>query len=226
MNYCTRAYSKQSICYLSERSQQQQQQNSSQKKESESVQNKESTVRKIQENTRLDTVEEDKLSGWFSPRGLAAWELAGPAHPGGYEPIKHPLETGLTFSCQKGVANAVPWWLDGWHLSGRAIPTSCVSRRGAGRLCRCGCSPPAPPRLQATSWHRSSPCSHERGGRGAQGHGSDARAGTSPPLATHWPRALPPAQGAAWVCQVCNSSLFFPNNALWPVLHRGQRQDD
>lgn len=68
MNYRTRAYSKQSICYLSERSQQQQQ-NSSQKKESESVQNKESTVRKSQENTRLDKAEEDKLSGRFLPWG-------------------------------------------------------------------------------------------------------------------------------------------------------------
>lgn len=78
MNYCTRAYSKQSICYLLKRSQQQQQQNSSQKKESESVQNKESTVRKIQENTRLDKAEEDKLSGRFPPQGSrrgSSWDL-------------------------------------------------------------------------------------------------------------------------------------------------------
>lgn len=83
MNYCTRAYSKQSICYLLERSQRQQQQNSSQKKETESVQNKESTVRKIQENTRLDMAEKDKLSGRFLPWGLTAWELTGPAHSRG-----------------------------------------------------------------------------------------------------------------------------------------------
>lgn len=87
MNYCTRAYSKQSICYLLERSQWRQQQNSSQKNESESVQNKESTVRKIQENMRLDTAEEDKLSGRSLPRGLTAWELTGPAHSRRYESI-------------------------------------------------------------------------------------------------------------------------------------------
>lgn len=85
MNYCTRAYSKQSICYLLERSQHQQ--NSSQKKESESVQNKESTVRKIQENTRPDTAEEDKLSGRFLLQGLTAWELMGPACSRAYESI-------------------------------------------------------------------------------------------------------------------------------------------
>lgn len=85
MNYCTRAYSKQSICYLLERSQHQQ--NSSQKKESESVQNKESTVRKIQENTRPDTAEEDKLSGRFLLQGLTAWELTGPACSRAYESI-------------------------------------------------------------------------------------------------------------------------------------------
>lgn len=93
MNYCTRAYSKQSICYLLGRSQQQQ--NSSQRKESESVQNKESTVRRSQENTRLDMAEVDKLSSRFLLQGLTAWELTGPACSRGYESIKHLMETVL-----------------------------------------------------------------------------------------------------------------------------------
>lgn len=73
MNYSTRAYSKQSICSLFERSQQQEQ-NSSQKKDSESVSETE-YWRKIQENMRLDKAEEDKLSGRFLPWELWAWEL-------------------------------------------------------------------------------------------------------------------------------------------------------
>lgn len=68
-------------------------------KESESVQNKECTVRKIQENTRLDMAEEDKLSGRFPPQGITAWELMGPANSRGYESIKHPMETVLPFKC-------------------------------------------------------------------------------------------------------------------------------
>lgn len=105
MNYCTRAYSKQSICYLLERSQRQQQQKSSQRKESESVQNKESTVRKIQEHTRLDTAEEDELTGRVLSRGFTAWELMGPAHFRGCKSIKHPMETVRLFKRHMGDAN-------------------------------------------------------------------------------------------------------------------------
>lgn len=126
MNYCTRAYSKQSICYLLERSQQQQ--NSSQKKESESVQNKESTVRKIQENTRLDKAEEDKLSGRLPPWGLTAWELTGPALSRGYESTKHQTETVLPFKCQKGAPNIVLSWLDSNYLHLQATDTFLVAQ--------------------------------------------------------------------------------------------------
>lgn len=126
MNYCTRAYSKQSICYLLERSQQQQ--NSSQKKESESVQNKESTVRKIQENTRLDKAEEDKLSGRLPPWGLTAWELTGPALSRGYESTKHQTETVLPFKRQKGAPNIVLSWLDSNYLHLQATDTFLVAQ--------------------------------------------------------------------------------------------------
>lgn len=124
MNYCTRAYSKQSICYLLERSQQQQ--NSSQKNESESVQNKESTVRKIKENTRLDMAEEDKLSSRFLLQGLTAWELTGPACSRGYESIKHLMETVLPFQRQKGTVDIVLSCLDSNYLHLQATNTFSV----------------------------------------------------------------------------------------------------
>lgn len=151
MNYCTRAYSKQSICYLLERSQRQQQQKSSQRKESESVQNKESTVRKIQEHTRLDTAEEDALTGRVLPQGFTAWQLMGPSHLRGCKSVKHPMETVRPFKCHMGDANIFLWRLESnyFHLQATdtfsvvqlAIPKHLlISERSRTALRRGGCS--------------------------------------------------------------------------------------